>query len=279
MTSLPSGVEKITVGGSHACAMFGGNVACWGSNFSGQLGVETGTCAGSSTSTARRPCNVDLPQTIPTLANVVDVRANHNSTGVLVTAGGGLELSMWGGFDGYNCEVSSGSPYPCDAMEAKTPLSSTVAAFAFGWAHGCFLATVPGGVRCWGANGAGQLGGNTAASDVAIAVPGLSNATSIVSGDDQSCALRSDGSVVCWGANEYAQLGIGSASTKAPPTPVVGLTDAIGLAAGSTHTCAVSGDGTVRCWGSNGYGQLGAPSVSKCESYDCAMTPVVVSGL
>jgi alpha-tubulin suppressor-like RCC1 family protein len=35
-----------------------------------------------------------------------------------------------------------------------------------------------------------------------------STATTVVAGNDHSCALRSDGSVVCWGSNSYGQLGI-----------------------------------------------------------------------
>ncbi|RYZ90456.1 MAG: hypothetical protein EOP04_03840, partial [Proteobacteria bacterium] len=130
---------------------------------------------------------------------------------------------------------------------------------------GC--AVVSGTVRCWGTNTLGTLGNGTytQTSDISI-VAGITNATSVVSGANFSCAVLSTGTVKCWGANESGQLGDGSAVASSPtPVTVAGLTGVVNMTAGYQHACAVkTGAQTVFCWGINTYGQLGdGTNVSK----------------
>ena len=73
-----------------------------------------------------------------------------------------------------------------------------------------------GGVRCWGANGAGQLGdGGGANRGSPPVVDALAGVTAVAAGAAHTCALSSDGGVRCWGANASGQLGDGSTTARA----------------------------------------------------------------
>jgi alpha-tubulin suppressor-like RCC1 family protein len=143
--------------------------------------------------------------------------------------------------------------------------------------HSC--ATLIGGtLKCWGANGNGQLGlmhANDIGDDAgemgsALApvdvAPGL-RVLEVAAGGYHTCARLEDGSVKCWGLNDFGQLGLGDTAQRGDDAlemgsnlPFVDLGfghTAVQLAAGYNHTCALLDDGTVKCWGDNQYGQLG----------------------
>ena len=130
-------------------------------------------------------------------------------------------------------------------------------AITAGWHHTCALFK-NGSVRCWGRNHKGQLGDGGpivfGASSVKPApVTGLTDTKALEAGEDQTCALLSNGSIKCWGGNESGQLGIGSVPPTASSTPllVTELNDAETVAAGRQSTCAVDASGDVHCWGQN----------------------------
>jgi alpha-tubulin suppressor-like RCC1 family protein len=86
-------------------------------------------------------------------------------------------------------------------------------------------------------------------------------------GDDHTCALRSDGTVVCWGANDRGQLGDRTTQDRTAPVSVPGLDRVAQLVVGGAHTCARRrdprglGEGTALCWGDDSEGQLGDGSL------------------
>ena len=171
-----------------------------------------------------------------------------------------------------------------DGFTAKSPVglgpgrrAATIVAGDF---HTCAILAPgtpdAGAVRCWGENGAGQLGvgtttrtGNDRSPSAAPAVdlgPG-STAVALAAGSNFTCAILrgpEDGAVRCWGGNSSGQLGLGSTATigddELPSSvgPVdLGGHRAVAIAAGGFHACAILDDGALQCWGGNGTGELG----------------------
>jgi alpha-tubulin suppressor-like RCC1 family protein len=132
-------------------------------------------------------------------------------------------------------------------------------AISSGGAHTCAL-LVDGTIRCWGANGNGQLGNGTMTSSlVPVGVSGLSGVTAISAGNVHTCALLSDSTVRCWGGTytNALELGNGGIGPSAIPVVVTGLSSVTAISAGNGNTCALISGGAANCWGFNSNGQFG----------------------
>ena len=259
VTGLTSGVAGLTAGYYHTCAVTPeGGVKCWGRNSSGQLGDGT---------TTQRTMPVDVIG----LAHAVSaVAAGSDHTCVLATDGG---VQCWGS-DAYGQLGVGGNSRLLTAADVLA-LTGGMSALAAGYSHNCVVA-VGGGVKCWGANGNGQLGdGTTTTRATPAGVSGLAGGVSkLALGNSHSCALTSGGGAKCWGYNSYGQLGDGTTTQRTTPVDVTGLTSGVvAVAAGYYHTCALTSGGGVKCWGYNSYGQLGDGTTTQRS------TPVDVSGL
>jgi alpha-tubulin suppressor-like RCC1 family protein len=85
-------------------------------------------------------------------------------------------------------------------------------------------------------------------------------ATTVVAGDEYTCALTSAGDVYCWGANASGQATAGNPSQSVMRPALVPLgTKVVGLSTQYAHTCAISNESPPQayCWGQNLSGQLG----------------------
>ncbi len=190
-----------------------------------------------------------------------------------VTAAGAAKC--WGRNDDYGQlgnGTKSNSPTPIQVNN----LGSGVIAVASAYNHTCAL-TKEGAVKCWGANGFGQLGiGSTdGMATTPTDVAGLgSGVSAIAAGSRHTCALTDQGAAYCWGRNTYGELGNNSTGDQNAPVPVSNMTSGVvSIAGGFYHTCGVTGDGAAKCWGYNNNGQLGD------NSTDDSPIPVQVSGL
>ena len=250
------GVDRVVIGTKHACALAAGRVACWGDNEYGQLGNGNRTDSTVATDV------LGLPAPVTALA-----AGGHRSCAV--AAG---NAHCWG--------LSPVGSEP--ALERTVPtrvpgLDPGVVALAVGDEHACALNS-SGGVKCWGANGDGQLGIGSTVEQYASTprdVVGLASGVArIAAGDRHTCALTTSGAVKCWGAGLEGQLGDGGLVNSPFPVDVVGLAANVAeLDAGGSHTCAGTRAGAAKCWGGNGYYQLGDGTTQNRS------TPVDVAGI
>ena len=251
-------LTQVVSGDFHTCARSAaGGAWCWGMNIAGQLGDGSNT-------------DRDVPIPVTGLGSGVMSVGAGTQHSCAVTTGGAV--SCWG--QNLSGELGDSANTPSNVPVPVTGLGSGVAAVAVGSQHTCAL-TDAGGVWCWGANNAGQLGnGTTTGSNVPVAVSGLgSGVAQIAAGDDTTCAVTDAGAARCWGANGSGQLGDGSTVHRTTPVGVSGLgADVAQIAAGGPNACAVTTAGAAWCWGSDLYGQLGD------GQQDDSSVPIAVTG-
>jgi len=144
------------------------------------------------------------------------------------------------------------------------------------WGGSTFTPTQVGTGDDWAAITAGlalrtdgslwALGGNNGVTPTQV---GNANDWAAISGGyDHSLALKKDGSLWAWGQNGYGELGLGSADTKAHPTPTqVGTdNDWTAVVAGYDYSLALKTDGSLWAWGWNLHDQAGLGDTTKRTS-------------
>lgn len=213
-------VVKLALGSIHSCALFDtGEVRCWGSNSSGQLGQGNTATIGDNESPASAG-------TIDVGGTVVDLAAGFNHSCALLDTG---DVRCWGinntGQLGYGNTSSIGdNEHPADV--GTVALGGTAIQIAAGGSHTCALLS-DARLRCWGQNNNGQLGyGNTIRIGdnelpTAVGPVDIGGAIARISlGINHTCALRKAGGVHCWGQNNFGQLGYGHLSNIGDNEPL-----------------------------------------------------------
>lgn len=209
--SVPSTVEKLSVGYTHACALTkDGTAFCWGRNRFGALGI------GKSTR-AEGPTKVVGGHQFKKIAT-----GNEFTCGITRQEA----LYCWGWnaskrLGDSELDHSSSTSYPVPQKIAPAGKFLSVEA---GNGHACARSS-EGKMYCWGANSAGQVGDGTDTNrgdptEVNLRAPVQEMALA----QTHTCVLTEEGTVYCWGNNAHGALGIGE--TEGPrddgvsPTPV-----------------------------------------------------------
>jgi alpha-tubulin suppressor-like RCC1 family protein len=176
--------------------------------------------------------------------------------------------------------------YPGDgtdysATAATVPGISEATDVWVGDSHTC---AVDGGqVKCWGADGVGQLGDRSTANSYVytpVTVSGIENASQVVAGQAHTCAIDG-GAVKCWGDG----LGSGTFDTAIDDAPdtfgpfTVPLPAAAArLATGRLRelTCAALVNSETWCWGYD-FGVGLDPD--DCDAFGVNCAPSLATGL
>jgi alpha-tubulin suppressor-like RCC1 family protein len=264
---LPAPAKDVQAPGPHACAIVqGGDLYCWGSNETGELGIGT--------------TDFD-PHPAPTLVplggrNVTDVAVGDWHTCALLRNG---QVKCWG--DNTYGQLGDGTATSNPSPGTAVPLGALAISISAGGSHTCAVLET-GAMKCWGANFDGQLGigaFDPFQSLIPADVVGLAGpAVSVSCGNIHTCALLADNRLECWGNNAAGQTGrlpiIPTDPNEWVP-PLDPAPDVIdvgfpvdSVSSGFSHTCAVSTTGDLKCWGFNGDGILGR----SCSSPDCQST-------
>ena len=241
----------ITAGSYHSCALHqDGTISCWGANWAGQLGNDTG---GNDEDRSLIPVEVlGISDATAITAGVANSCALH--LGGTISCWG----ANWAGQLGNDTGGNDGerSLIPVQVLGIYNAIAITT-----GYAHSCALHQ-DGTISCWGHNNFGQLGNGTGGNDkerslVPVQVLGIFDATTITTGRYHSCALHQDTTISCWGLNSSGQLGNGTENGSYVPVQVWSIYDATTITTSNDHSCALHQGGTISCWGDNFYGQLG----------------------
>ncbi len=230
-----------------------GEAHCWGFGLWGQLG--NGQLSNSAT-----------PVAVAGGLQIESIRVGSDGAGVCATTIT-TDLYCWGDL---GLLYANGQRFATSSVPRLVDSALGFISFDLGQDHACGV-TVSGQAYCWGSNWYGQLGIGSRGDEAPIptAVVGGHVFRSIVTGSDQTCALKETGEAYCWGNSN--NIGSPTASSYVvTPQPVAGDHNFLELHAGFTHTCGLTADGDAYCWGQNYLGELGD------GTQQTRMTPVKV---
>ena len=262
VSALPS-ASTVACGNNYTCAASAsGEAYCWGSDWTGQLGLGPGD--------GGAPPDQYTPLQVSGLSGVTAIATDDRTTCAIASG----SVWCWGAND-YG-QVGDGT---MTTRYAPVKLSlSSATSIALGEEHACAVAS--GAAYCWGRDDHGQLGDGKSkpSSPTPALVNGLNNVVAVTAGEFHTCALTEPGAVWCWGDNEWGNLGDGTVMTERDvPVAVIGLPPATAISAGAEHTCALLASGDAMCWGDDTYGELGDGVAD--GGARSVPTPVAVVGL
>lgn len=291
-----TGTVEVTAAGAFTCARDNiGDVRCWGTNSSGELGDGTTTHTDSPVQVSGgiafsrvapgwyHTCSIGAADSLAYCwgdngrGRLGNGTVFGNSTTPTVTSGGnkfvdissgqdftcGLtefgEALCWGGNDYYQTSDVLGDSVTTPTLAADSPFVVITA----GDFHACGL-TAGGTAFCWGLNAYGELGATSAddcsgdpCSATPLKVSGGLTFDTLSAGRYHTCGITTVGETYCWGLNNLGQLGDGSFTNSQTPVVVPAGVAFTTIAAAGYNTCGIDGVNGLYCWGSNVNHQLG----------------------
>ena len=213
--------RRISAGAEHTCTLRrDGDVACWGNNAAGQLGVgDTSSNNGAVTVLSGEDEGTNL-------GGIVHINAGKNHSCAVKSDG---RVLCWGngahGRLGNNGSANQSSPVFVKDTAGTGHLQGIVQVSA-GQEHTCALA-YNGSVYCWG-KASNALTGNHNADRLIprlakqSSTNNLSGIEKLIAGEGFGCALRTYGQqAYCWGKRAQGRIGEGNTTgSKVYPTSV-----------------------------------------------------------
>ena len=187
---------------------------CWGANDEGQLGSS-----GISWSLT--------PAAVSGISTATQVAAGGYHTCARLSDG---TVMCWGADDDGQIGSSGyggSTPAQVVGVGGQGTLAN-VTQVAAGGSHTCAVIS-DGTIACWGFNASGQLGNGSSVIRpwTTVLVSGISTATQVSAGQDDTCEVTSLGTIWCWGSNLYdvgaGLLGAGELGYSSTPVAVVGI--------------------------------------------------------
>lgn len=210
-------VSQIAAGADFTCALFtDGKVRCWGSNYYGQLGIDT----------YDNQIDATTAQNVKNLAGTVKkITIGYRNSCVLLTDG---RVQCWGrglgGALGYKDTGNPSIPNEREPPDDPHDLPEEVKDIASAENYTCVV-FVTNKIRCWGimtwstsdievGYGTNQFRllakdadpNNIYPPDIDLNTPILKIATKTA----HTCVLLENGAIRCWGLNNFGQLGYGN---------------------------------------------------------------------
>ncbi|DAC19080.1 MAG TPA: hypothetical protein HA276_00610, partial [Candidatus Poseidoniaceae archaeon] len=239
-------VASMALGWDHTCVLYStGDVACWGNNAHGQLGIGSTTTVGDGAGEmGSNLVNISLPSGV----NATSITAGDGFTCAVFSD---ESIRCWGRNDVGQLGQGNTATYGDNGGETVGGLSAISLGSTYasgtkildaGRDHVCTVietSSTAGAIKCWGGNDDGQLGVGDAGSDkhrgdqagemgsnletlgTTPAVTGLDvgGLMRFEVGDRFACLMRlsdstdTDPQVQCWGASSQGRLGYGNTET------------------------------------------------------------------